>query len=121
MRTAVEGHQVGIAAPEMTGAGFGQWAQLSGYDQVAGLGTSPLFGNRHLLDEHVQRVVTQGAPPTGPVDGPGVRLLDDWRDVFNWRHSPAPWILVFILAALGLMQFRVMARAGKARGNIALG
>jgi hypothetical protein len=44
-----------------------------------------------------------------------------WREVFDWRHSPAPWVLGMILLAYGWMHVsaNVKARAGKASAGAA--
>jgi hypothetical protein len=48
-------------------------------------------------------------------------MLDDWRDLFNFRGSPMPWLLLFGLAMLGFMDVAVRARVGPARASAAVG
>lgn len=56
----------------------------------------------------------------GTALGPGA-TVHGWREVFDWRHSPAPWILGMVLLAYGWMHVsaNVKARAGKASAGAA--
>ncbi|MFL5901241.1 MAG: hypothetical protein ACJ75S_08600 [Solirubrobacterales bacterium] len=73
------------------------------------------------------RIVTtpegQAGPATDGVmagaDLPGVAVLDSWHDLFNFKGSPMPWLLLLALLFLGFMQFRVdaRARAGRTRAS----
>jgi hypothetical protein len=130
MATGTVHQSGGVASPaDLPFAGAAEWSAMTGVSPM-----SPLVGGPGLaggggqaslpynVDGARSRVVTNGtAGPVGAADAAGMNLLDDWRDVFNFRGSPAPWLLLFILVMLGLMQLRVSARAGKAKGNIALG
>lgn len=121
----------GIMAPaDVRGAGAMEWATISGLSP-----TNPLVGGPDWqgpgfdVDRGHKRIVTTPEGQLGPAtdgimatpDGPALALLDDWRDLFNFRGSPMPWLLLFALVFLGLMQFRVQARAGSARASAALG
>lgn len=46
---------------------------------------------------------------------------DDWRDLLDFRNSPLPYIALFTLAMIGLVQFRIVARGGPARASASLG
>lgn len=48
----------------------------------------------------------RGGPDASTSGIAGAHVLDDWRDAFN-PQSPAMWILLFLLAAVGMMQVRV--------------
>lgn len=114
----------GVAGPtDVPYAGFAEWEQMTGVSAL-----SPLVGGSggrsdmpYNVDGARSRVVTtgQGMAAQAP-DGPGVSLLDDWRDAFN-PQSPAFWVLMLLLAMIGFMQLRVSARAGKAKASAAIG
>jgi hypothetical protein len=119
----------GVAAPsDVPYAGASEWERMTGMSAM-----SPLVGGPGVpggapvmpygVGERGSRIVSNGTAGNAAMDpsGPGVALLDDWRDVFNFRGSPVPWLLLLSLVMLGLMQLRVSARAGKAKGDIALG
>src|SRR4051794_38039358 len=95
----------GVAAPtDVPFAGVAEWEATSGVSAL-----SPLVGGSGLgrpdmpynVDGSRSRVVTtgQGMAMAAP-DGPGVHLLDDWRDAFN-PQSPAFWVLVLLLVMIG--------------------
>lgn len=109
-----------MSSADVQGAGVDAWTRTAGIPPTSALvgGPGDPTDAWHLpynVDRGRGRIVTNDAP-TGPVGGPGVGLLDDWRDIINWRHSPVPWLLIFTLAVVGLMQFRVMVRAGGRKG-----
>jgi hypothetical protein len=119
----------GVMAPsDVPYAGVDEWSRMSGMSPM-----SPLVGGPgvpggapvsvYSVGERGSRIVTNGttAAPAMDPHGPGVALLDDWRDVFNFRGSPVPWLLLFSVVMLGLMQLRVSARAGRAKGDLSLG
>lgn len=54
-----------------------------------------------------------------PQDTPAV--FDDWRDLFDFKNSPAPYVCLLALAMIGLVQFRVVARGGPAKASASLG
>lgn len=116
-----------IAPPDVRGAGEMQWSTVSGMEP-----TSPLVGGPHVeglgrfdVDRGRSRIVSiPGAtdPATGSGAGaPGVELLDDWRDLFNFKGSPMPWLLLLALAALGFAQLSVAARVGPAKAAAGIG
>lgn len=125
MATGVTHQPGGVMSPADVGyAGASQWEQMTGMTAISPLVGGPGFGDGTMpynIDGARSRIVTTGAGAMGPMQGPGVDLLDDWRDVFNFRGSPAPWLLLLMLVILGFMQLRVSARAGRAKGNIAIG
>jgi hypothetical protein len=119
----------GVAAPsDVPYAGADEWSRMSGMSPLSPLvggpgvpGGAPVM--QYTVGEKGSRMVTNGTVGSTAMDpgGPGVALLDSWRDVFNFRGSPVPWLLLFSLIMLGLMQLRVSARAGRAKGDLALG
>lgn len=116
----------GVVAPaDVRGAGEFEWAAVSGIQP-----THPLVGGPRVdglsafdVDRGGARIVTtpqgQMGPATGGLvatpdaAGSTVAVMDDWRDLLNWRGSPMPWLLLMALLMLGFMQFRVEARAGR--------
>lgn len=111
----------GVASPsDVPYAGVDEWQRNSGVSAMSPLvrGTAGRSDLPYAIDG-ASRVVSTGAAPAG-VSGPGVELLDDWRDAFN-PHSPAFWLLLMLVVMLGLMQLRVSARAGKVSAGAALG
>ncbi|HUR85654.1 MAG TPA: hypothetical protein VMY78_09935 [Solirubrobacteraceae bacterium] len=121
----------GAVAPADIGAGESQWATVSGMNpghplvggpHVSGLGAFDVDRSR----SHIQTIPgAEGggaAPWTGAMAGaPGVELLDDWRDLFNFRGSPMPWLLLLALGALGVAQLSVSGRVGPVRAGGSVG
>jgi hypothetical protein len=113
----------GVMAPtDVVGAGDASWATVAGLPA-----TDPMVGGPYVeglgpfdVERGRSRIVTtpegQQGPATGGLmatpDGIG-HTLDSWRDLFNWRGSPMPWLLIAALLVLGFMQLRVEARAGR--------
>jgi hypothetical protein len=115
-----------MAPSDVHYAGADAWAQMTGMSPL-----NPLVGGSGMavanmpynVDGARSRIVSTDAPRVDPMDptGPGVALLDDWRDVLNFRGSPVPWLLLLSLAILGFMQLRVSARVGKHGAHAAIG
>jgi hypothetical protein len=123
MATGISVH--GMAYPDTPGAGASQWEEMAGVSPLSPLVGGPGFdaSGSHLpynIDGARSRVVSNDVPDSRPVAAGGM-LLDDWRDLLNFRGSPVPWLLVLTLAMVGFAQFRIQARAGKAKGSFALG
>lgn len=121
MATGLQGPGAVMAPADNPGAGDLEWAKVAGVPPtnplVGGPGWTAGFGGIDV-DRGRSRIVTQYADPmgAGPQMGPGMAVVDDWRDLFNWKGSPAPWLLLASLAILGLMQLRINARVGRRRG-----
>jgi hypothetical protein len=123
MATGFLSQPFGVMAPsDVPGAGMDAWTRTQGIPPTSALvgGPGDLSDDWHMpynVDRSRGRIITNdSAGLVGPQGGPGAGLLDDWRDVLNWRHSPAPWLLLAALAVVGLMQFRLQVRAGGRRG-----
>ena len=120
-----------VAAPaDVAGAGIAEWGRVSGMSPVHPLVGGPDVEGLGQFDVNRgrSRIITTPEGQLGPVtggvmatpDGAGastVATLEGWRDIFNFRGSPMPWLLIFALIFLGLMQFRVQARAGRGRAR----
>jgi hypothetical protein len=120
----------GVMAPaDVHDAGVDAWTRVAGIHPksvIVGGPGHPDDINRlpYNVDHARGRIVTNDVGKIGPAGGPGVGLLDDWRDIFNFQHSPIPWLLLASLAIVGLMQFRLQARVAGRRGpraSLALG
>lgn len=127
MATGLTEFSGAMAPPDQRDAGELAWATVSGMQP-----TSPLVGGPRVpglgaqdVDAGRSRIVTiPGAqePATGAgATAPGVELLDDWRDLFNFRGSPMPWLLLMGLAMLGFMQIAASARVGPVRASAGVG
>jgi hypothetical protein len=128
MATGIANQPGGVAAPaDVAFAGADQWAQLSGVSPMSPLVGGPGFGGMvgnagplpYNVDGHAARIVTNDSAPDA--SQPHLSVLDDWRDVLNFRGSPIPWLLLLTLVMLGFMQLRIHARAGKASVGAAIG
>jgi hypothetical protein len=119
------GHDVGIAAPaDVAGAGDFEWANTAGIPPTHPLVGGPSWGEGEpntILSAGHSRIVTTPEGAAGPAMAPGAMVSEGWRDLFNFKGSPTPWLLVGALAVLGFMQFRVMTRVGPAKASAALG
>jgi hypothetical protein len=119
----------GVMAPtDVAGSGDYEWAKMAGVSPTNPLVGGPGWGADPFdPDRGRSRIVTTpdggAGPATGGIMAPAGELaqLDDWRDLFNFRGSPMPWLLLLALVMLGFMELRVQARAGGARASAALG
>lgn len=119
----------GVFAPaDVAGAGNQQWASVAGVSP-----DHPLVSEGGEMPYNIarsrSRIVTtpagqSGAAATGGLvatpDGAGIAHLDSWRDVFNFKGSPAPWVLILMLGILFFAHLSVQARAGVGRKKAAL-
>lgn len=111
----------GVLAPaDVRGAGSLSWSEVAGVTPG-----HPLVrdGNTLGWDTNRRMVTTpegQSGPATGGLlatpDGsdnpPGLDLIDDWRDIFNFKGSPIPWLLLIAIGVLAFANASVQARAG---------
>lgn len=104
-----------------------EWAVISGANKGA-----PTVGGPHMaglmthdVDRGRSRVVADigsSEPWTGVGAGtPEGRVMDDWRDLLNFKGSPMPWLLLLVLAALGLVSLSISGRAGPLRAGLSAG
>lgn len=117
-----------IAPPDVRGAGEMEWSTISGASpESLEVGGPYVEGLRSWdADRGYSRVITTVPGAREPASGagagaPGVELIDDWRDLFNFRGSPMPWLLLFALAMLGFAQLGASARVGPARASASVG
>lgn len=116
-----------VAPPDVREAGDVEWASVAavapshpyvGGPNVEGLGAFDVDRGRSRFvttPEGQMGSATGGLMATPDGAGETVSLMEDWRDLANFRGSPMPWLLLLSLAMLGFMQFRVQARG--ALGN----
>lgn len=134
MATGLTEFSGGFATPDVPGGGEADWTRLAGLPpthpmvggpDVAGLGQYDVDRGRSRTGAITSLPASEGggtATWTGSLAGvPGAEIFDDWRDLFNFRGSPMPWLLMFALAALGLMQLAISGRLGPARASVAVG
>jgi hypothetical protein len=112
-----------IAESDVRGAGEMEWANLVGirpdHPLIGGSGPGSWAGT--IVGEN-SRIVTTPAGQAGAATGgvmvtpdgvaAGINHLDDWRDLFNMKGSPAPWLLLVTLGIVFFAHASVQARAG---------
>lgn len=116
-----------VATPDGVAAGDLQWSTTSGINAghpvVTGQRGGPAFdpdagfGSRMVTLPPAEAAAANGSVAGGPT----AAVLDDWRDLFNFKGSPMPWLLLLSLAALGFVQLSLSGRAGPARAAAAIG
>lgn len=125
MATGASWQPGGVVAPaDVMDAGAFEWGRLTGmepYDPV--MQGAPTVGGAAMQPYDVDRAHSRIAtlPPSQKADaGSTAEVFDDWRDAFDYR-SPAFWVLLLILAAIGLVQLRIAAggRVGPAQAGAA--
>lgn len=110
-----------FAAADVRGGGDMSWAALTGLSpghpliSAGGLEGVRGYGN-------TQRMVTTPAGQAGAATGGvmatpdgaahGLAQIDSWRDLFNFKGSPTPWIFLIALGILVFAQLSIKARAG---------
>jgi hypothetical protein len=125
-----------IDAADVRGAGDMEWANVVGiapdHPLIGGGGAMP-----YLISSENSRIVTTPAGQRGAASAGGlvatpdsnaqgaIKHLDDWRDLFNIKGSPMPWLLLVSLGVVFFAHASVQARAGvfgkKAAVGAALG
>lgn len=116
-----------MAGTDVHGAGQDAWARVAGipaYSSIVGGAGHPDDAYRlpYNVDRSRGRIVTTDSAARVPVGGSAAnaRHLDDWRDALN-PGSPAFWLLLMALIAIGFMQFRVQTRVGRRKASLAVG
>jgi hypothetical protein len=121
-----------LSSADVRGAGTTEWANLIGigpdHPLVSSEGTGP-----YLINGNYSRIVTTPAGQSGSAsegglaavpDGmgrDGLKHLDSWRDLFNFKGSPMPWLLLVALGVLFFAHASIQARAGAFGKNAAAG
>lgn len=113
-----------FAEADVRRAGDTEWANLTGLGPGHPL-ISPggLEGGTGFSTASERRIVTTPQGQQGPADTGGVMAvpdgavaglnrLDSWRDLFNVKGSPMPWLLLITLGVLVFAQLSIKARAG---------
>ncbi|HXU61113.1 MAG TPA: hypothetical protein VN962_05385 [Polyangia bacterium] len=113
-----------MAYPDVP-AGASEWSRMTGVHSMSPMVGGPgLDGSGSGLPYNVDgarsRVTTNDAA-VNYAPAMAAHTLDDWRDVFNFKGSPIPWLLLLTLVMVGFAHFRVQTRVGKASANVALG
>ena len=116
-----------LSPPDVAGAGDLEWATTagvpSGHPLVQGLQSTQAGGSGYDVDAPRGLIVTQDidAPrPQGNMGG-AADVFDDWRDLFDFKSSPAPYVLLALLAIIGIVAMRVEVRGGPANIRASLG
>lgn len=105
-----------IDAVDVRGAGSMEWAELVGVPvdhPLVGGGTMP-----YNIEDAWSRVVTTPAGQAGPASDTiatpegGAGMASHWSEVFNFKGSAVPWLLLAILAIVLMVHFTVNAEGG---------
>lgn len=118
----------GLAAPtDVEDAGIGAWSRMSAMNpmspMVGGPGDHAVgpFNLPYSNQPDNARIVTQDSwAAAGPMSGPGVQHLDDWRDAIN-PQSPIFWLMLLTILGLGLIHLNVSAKVGKRGVRVSAG
>lgn len=116
-----------LAPADVPHAGDQEWASVAGippgHPLVAGPQSTAAGGPGIDVDAARGLTVTQGgvSAPQADMGGAATASFDDWRDLLDWRNSPAPYIAVATLAMIGLIAARVEIRGGPANVRASLG
>lgn len=107
------------APTDLPGFGDIQWENMQGRDQSRAMVGGPGWGedgSGFNPSTGFNRIST-GEQLAQPIPGGSTAQLTNWSNLFNWKHSPSFWILVFALAAVGVIHARVNVRAGRAQAG----
>lgn len=109
----------GVMAPaDVHGAGLMEWAQVAGVPPQHPLVSG---GVNFDADRRWGRVVTTPEAQSGPtsdviatpeITPAELRSLDSWRDLFNFKGSPVPWLLLLVLAVVFMVHFGAAVEVG---------
>lgn len=98
-----------FAAPEFPGGGYVAWEDLAGVAPG---------------DPAVQQPRVGGIDPYDPAGGGAPRIQTaeadqtmtaaaHWSNLFDFQHSPMPYLLLLVLAMFGIVQLQIAARIGR--------
>lgn len=62
-----------------------------------------------------------GEAVTGPAVEPTKTVKGGWREILNFHGSPAPWILLLILLAAGILHLQASGRARVRKAGVEVG
>src|SRR5487761_123897 len=100
------------APTDLPGFGDIQWESMTGRDLSLPMVGGPGYGG---LDQYNPETgfyrLNTGNQQGPPVPGPAGRHMTDWRNALT-PESPTFWIMLFALAAVGLIHARVSLRGG---------
>jgi hypothetical protein len=120
------GDSSGVAAvPPAGDLYFGEALALStpGEGQPGGYQSNPGTGlHFHPIAQETSPLMFGEASPGGEAAVPPHELrVAGWKEVLDWRHSPAPWVLGLLLVMYGWLHVsaNVKARAGRASAGAA--
>jgi len=97
--------------PDVAGRGYDEWAAMTGVPATHALVGGASWGtdsSGFQPDTGLQRVVLGDGAPVGPARS----SWDNWRDIFNFSGSPAPYVLLALVAAILLLHVRLTAAGG---------
>lgn len=111
----------GVIDPaDVRGAGPMEWAQMVGIEP-----SHPLVGGGSEMGDNINerwsRVITQPYGQAGPAGDTiatpegKAPAMGHWRDLFNFRGSATPWLLLLLLAIVYLSHLKLSA-GGSAGG-----
>lgn len=104
-----------IDAPDVRGAGSMEWGQMVGVSVDHPLVAASDRGS-NLISDRWSRVVTRPLGQTGGPAGETIatpegkpNYIGDWRDVFNFKGSAIPWLLIFLIIIFYLSHLKLRA------------
>lgn len=119
-----------MAPADVPGAGDMEWASVAGVppgNPLISGAARPGSGFGSGIDPDLSRslIVTQdatGGVRPGQAQGAGLSdAFDDWRDLFDFKNSPVPYVVLGFLVMIGFMAARLEVRGGPANLKASLG
>lgn len=109
-----QGQRGGVFAPPLAeGVGADDWASLTAMHPDSPLVNGP--GLPMEADYRYRRVAV-GQPSSAPLPG-AENVQGHFTELFNFRGSPMPWVLLIAIAYLGLVHLHVTGSAGLGIGR----
>src|ERR1700733_2871186 len=115
------GDNYAAAPTDLPGFGDIQWQSMAGRDTSRAMVGGPSWGEDMTgfnPSTGFNRIQT-GNVPSGPVTGAAGSKMTTWQNALN-PDSPTLWIMLFALAAVGLIHARVNTKFGPAHADVGI-
>jgi hypothetical protein len=104
------------APTDLPGFGDIQWESMAGRDTTRAMVGGPAYSDDSGIDNNGFNRIVTGPQAQMPIPGQANSRVTDWRMAINPR-GPTMWIMLFSLAAVGLIHARVNLKAGPAHAG----